>query len=572
MTTFLNKISRLDSIQNVALLSNQGETLFFDQKDSTPGNRESVSSYWNEIISDLDRPQTAEFAFTKGRYYLTHTTIGYLIIGLKNDKALEKIRQACATILTKLSDPNLCKRLLLTLLTQSDDTIKPNIIRELRPYADEEVAAVLIFLLRGEKDFVPEVRKELQLLICQTLGYCSSGDAVAALKAFLATSKTEVNAPGSRVSEAVRISIEQLERSSPQKIQADPQKGPSHEVRKTVQADIPQKQQIDELLDKGMKDEAVALTMQLIKQCADKKQFEAAEQLRDYLIKVNPMALLEIIRAAEVIEEAKQSGIDRNHLETWKKLTEILSNEEFSALYHAMTPKSYANGKTIVQQGFNARTLLFINRGQVQIQTRNQDNFIPLSVKGAGDIIGIETFFEASVWTDQVKSLGCEVFLLSRQKLEALREHHPSLEPKLSDFCSSFQSISAELRKSGRNRRQFKRKIISGRISFAVLNTDGREISTEAKGDLIDISTGGVAFTIHSSQKKNAARLFGRQLRVSLQAGTTSQMITRKGTVQAVRDVDLIGNEYSLHLEFSQQLSYSELQQIVEVSAGTRSR
>jgi len=571
MTTFLSKISRLDSIQDVALLSNQGETLFFDQKNSTPGNRERASSYWNEIISNLDQPQVAEFTFTNGRYYLTRTPIGYLIIGLNNDKALEKIKQACATILTKLSDPALCKRLLLNLLTQPEDILKPNIIRELRPYADEEVATVLMFLLRREKEIAPLVKEELLLLICQTLGYCSNDDAIAVLKAFLASRKSGVNTPNEQVIEAVRISIEQLEQNHPPKKLDGLQKAPPPGVGETVQADIPKKQQIDELLDRGKKDEAVALIMQLIEQCAGKKQFATADRLRDYLIKINPMALLEIIRAADVIEEAKQSGIDKKHLETWSKLTEILSSEEFSALYHAMTLRSYTTGKTIVQQGSTARTLLFINGGQVQLQALNQDTLIPLSVKGAGEIIGIDTFFEASVWTDQVKSLGCEVFLLSRQKLDSLKEQHPSLEPKLSDFCASFQSVSAELRKTGRNRRQFKRKNISGRISFAVLNTNGTEITTEAKGDLIDISTGGVAFSIHSSQKKNAAALFGRQLRISFQTTTTTQIIIRRGTVQAVRDIDLIGNEYSLHLEFSEQLSYSELQQIAGASPEARS-
>lgn len=275
------------------------------------------------------------------------------------------------------------------------------------------------------------------------------------------------------------------------------------------------------------------------------------------------MALTEIIQTAELIEEAKQAAIDIRHLGIWKELTDILSIEEFSSLYHAMALKTYPNGKTIVQQGINARTLLFINSGQLQTQVLSRELLIPLNIYKTGEIVGAETFFEASVWTISAKSLGCEVFLLSRAKLESLKKHHPSLEAKLFDFCSSVQSTSSQLKKSKSNRRQFKRRDVAGRLTFTVLNKSGKKISKEAKGDLLDISMGGVAFSIHSSQKKNAVTLFGRQLRVSISAGITATVIVRTGTVQAVRDMDRIGNEYSLHLEFSERLSNSEVQQIL---------
>lgn len=329
------------------------------------------------------------------------------------------------------------------------------------------------------------------------------------------------------------------------------------------QIDVPQRQQIKELLDTGKKDEATALIMRLIESLTNKKDFEPADRLRDYLIQISPMALNEIIHAAELIEEAKQTSIDKNHLVIWKNLVEILSDEEFSALYHAMTLRSYVNGKTIVQQGTRARTLLFVNSGHVQTQITKKNTVIPLSQQGSGDILGIGTFFEASVWTTNVKSLGCELFLLPRGKLEALKEAYPSLEPKLSDFCSGFLSASSILKKTGKNRRNFERTNKSDRMSFTVLNKSGEKISAEGKGNLIDISSGGVAFSIHSSRKKNAARLFGRHLRVCFNTGVSSQVVVRTGKVQAVRDIDLIGNEYSLHVEFSKQLSYLELQQIV---------
>jgi len=242
--------------------------------------------------------------------------------------------------------------------------------------------------------------------------------------------------------------------------------------------------------------------MRLIDSCAEKKQFDAADRLREWLITIDSMALTDIIHAADVIDKAKQAAINPEHLAVWKTLTEMLSSEEFSSLYHSMTLRSYAKGKTIVQQGSHARTLLLINKGHVQTQAITQGMTIPLAAKGAGEVIGAVTFFEASVWTMRARSLGCELFLLSRTKFDALKEQFPSLEPKLSDFCLSLRSPETNQKKAGSNRRQFQRKKVPGRIGFVVLDTNGNTIGNEAQGNLIDISTGGVAFSIHSSQKK----------------------------------------------------------------------
>ncbi len=565
MNTFLSKISKLDTVQDVILLSTQGEPLFFIQKKNSVGNEGSAFSHWSEIISSLNQPQAAEFTFNKGSYYLTRTDIGYIIIGLTNEKTLEKIKQACATLLTKLSEPALCKRVLLNLLSNSHDRLKTNIIKALLSYADKEVATVLISLLRKENQFLPEIRDELLLLICQVLGYCSSYEAVDVLQAFLKKKKADSAPPAKGIIEAVKISIEQLEQYKTENVKQNKPKQvkPGNRQKKAAAIALPQKQQINELLAQGKTDRAIALISQLIEKYSEKKQFETAYRLRDWLIEINPMALTEIIQTAELIEEAKQAAINESHLRSWRKLTDVLNTEEFSSLYHSMTLKTYPSGKTIVRQGTNARTLLFINSGQLQTQVLNRDTVTPLNINKAGEIVGAETFFEASVWTISAKSLGCEVFLLSRPKLDSLKKHYPSLEAKLFDFCSSFQSTSSQLKRTRSNRRQFKRRDVFGRMVFTVLDKSGKQISKEAKGDLLDISMGGVAFSIHSSQRKNAITLFGRQLKISINTGISSTILVRKGTVQAVRDMDRIGNEYSLHLEFSNPLSNTELQQII---------
>ena len=585
MNTFLNYLSTTDSVRDIYLLSTVGDPLYWLQKTPSEYSQKVLCRTWLSILNDLESPNTIELIFNNGTYYVVHCAIGYLIIGVTDESTLTVVKEGCDTMIADLAESHLCKRTLLNLLTSADVPYKPYIIKALVPYADEEVGALLVSLLQKEIDSNTEANKGLVLLLCQVLGYCPTYDAVQVLNHFLQCRKPEENVEGNVIYEAIKISLEQLSQANVKEHQTKPQPPspastpvPDKKVSRTLPSQpqpkkpsgvlasgikLPQQQKVQALLAQGQTDDAVQLVVALIENCANKKEFTTAYHLREWLIEMNPMALTEIIHSAEFIENAKQSSIQKGHLNTWQSLVDILGIEEFSSLYHEMTIKSYTNGKTIVEQGALARTLIFINSGKVQIESRSQGRIIPLQLKGAGEVAGAGVFFTASVWTVSAKSHGCELFLLPRKRLDSLLQHHPSLESKLFDFCSSFHSTSDQLKKSSKNRRQFPRKDVSGRVTFVVLDMKGNAISNEAKGNLLDISLGGVAFSIHSSLKKNAIALFGRQLKIILNSGDTQGLLIRHGKVKAVRDIDLIGNEYSLHIEFNKQLSSSEVSTVV---------
>ena len=582
MNTFLNKLSTIDSVQDIYLLSTLGDPLYLLQKKPSKYSKKTICKNWVAILKDLEYPPTVELIFTHGTYYAVHCAIGHLVIGVIDEGTLMTVKEGCDTIISKLSESHLCKRALLNLLSSASNEYKAYIIKQLVPYADAEVGTLLISLLQKENGSNADSANELLLLICQVLGYCQSYDAFQALNQFLQMRRPKDNVEGNVIFEAVKISLEQLKQAKVEEQHHPPQPQerttpvtkksssqalqPQQKKANGVLASsikLPQQQKVQAMLEKGQTNDAVQLILALIENCANKKEFTTACHLREWLIEINPMALTEIIHSAEFIENAKQSSIQKDHLKTWQPLVDILGIEEFSSLYHEMTIKSYTKGKTIVKQGALARTLIFINSGKVQIESQSQGRIMPLQLKGAGEVAGAGVFFTASVWTVSAKSHGCELFLLPRKRLDSLLQNHPSLESKLFDFCSSFHSTSDQLKKSSKNRRQFPRKDVSGRVTFVVLDMKGNAISNEAKGNLLDISLGGVAFSIHSSLKKNAIALFGRQLKITLNTGETQNVLIRHGKVKAVRDIDLIGNEYSLHIEFNKQLSSSEVLKVV---------
>ncbi|EKD34078.1 MAG: hypothetical protein ACD_75C02479G0002, partial [uncultured bacterium] len=296
---------------------------------------------------------------------------------------------------------------------------------------------------------------------------------------------------------------------------------------------------------------------------ARENHFEQAERLRDRLIQLDSMSLREIIRAAEIIEEAKRASIGSAQLATWNDLAQALSAEEFASLYHAMTPKNYADGEMVARQGEFLSSLFFVNSGRVQLYAVSEGREVPLKIVGPGEIIGFGTFFEISVWTVNAKSMGAELKVLTREKLHRQKDAYPALQSKLMDYCARFQSSNALFSRTKRTRRQFERKKISGRAAIVLLDEQGNETGIGAKGDLLDISRGGLSFSLRFSKKKNAAALLGKKIRVNIRTDTSISSFSCDALVMAIRCHDYVGNDYSLHVEFQKELNKVEMQQVV---------
>ena len=337
----------------------------------------------------------------------------------------------------------------------------------------------------------------------------------------------------------------------------------SAEVAPLAEGGTPEEQQVQELLGRGQKRQAVALIMQLITSNAKAKCFQKAEQLRDWLMQIDSMALVESIRAAEIIEQEKSASISDEYLLTWKELVNTLSPEEYASLYHAMTQKNYVDGEMVVNQGEFHTTLFFVNSGRVQTRAVSQGREVPLKVFRPGEILGSDTFFDVSVWTVNAVSKGASLSLLTWERLHSQKESCPGLYAKLRDFCTRFTLPSNHFTTSNRTRRHFERKTAVGRVTIVLLDQNGRETGPVAKGELLDISQGGVALSLRFSKKKNAAALFGKKIKVSIHPEAASVTILRAGKVMAVRCHDFIGNDYSLHVEFDSELSSAEIQKVV---------
>jgi CRP-like cAMP-binding protein len=574
MNQFLSRISQLQSVHDVMLLSPLGEPLFYACTTSPAGISQNTVTSWNTVIACLNATETADFVFETGHYYLLDTKIGHIVIGLTQTASLTKVRDACCGVKVKLKDSAVRKKTLLKLLADTDDIFKAHVIKLLVPFADEEVAQALTALLQKEKLMKADVRNKLLLFICRALGYCPSMAGLLSLRTFLTNHQTTGDSLPLEIKTAAQLAIHQLELSTAsitaeatsqdegrEKTIFEKDVTVHQETKHISITDLPQEQQIVAAIEDGDTKQARALILLLIKTCSAKKQFDKAEQLRNWLIEIDSMALLEIVRAAEIIEEAQKASITQEHQTTWKELTTLLSPETFSALYHATTPKHFNDGEIIVRQGQLKHVLFFINSGRVQLFTRCQGSQTALNVLEQGTIFGAEAFFENSVWTISAKSMGAEVLILQDTQFQTLQDNFPSVETKLKLFCSRLPAHSKYFQKSKRTRRQFERKSLSCRVAITVLGPKGEDTGIHTKGELLDISTGGMSMSIHASQKHIAKRLLGKTIRVTISGGMYSGSVIGEGDIRAVRGFNLIGNQYSLHVEMHKQLSYKDIQQ-----------
>ncbi len=310
---------------------------------------------------------------------------------------------------------------------------------------------------------------------------------------------------------------------------------------------------VDGYLQKQDTEGAVIYLFDLIVRYAREKKFAWADALRDKMLDVDPMALSEIIKTGEIIEEEKSGAIDDDFLNRWTDLTDQLTAEEVNALYYAFQEASYDADHTLFQQGQFNSSLFFINRGHLKLVCRQGNREILLKSLTDGHIAGEDTFFESSVCTTSLITLSMvKLGILDREAMAQWKERVPGLESKLGDYCHRLESAPDLLKKRGMDRRTYHRAEISGPVSIQILSGKGEPVGNPFRGSLSDISAGGISFYIKTSKAETARLLLGRRLSVkfSLPAINMRKPLEKEGMVIGVKYH--LNNDYSVHLKFDE--------------------
>ena len=312
---------------------------------------------------------------------------------------------------------------------------------------------------------------------------------------------------------------------------------------------------VEQLIAEGDTDAAVKLLYEMIIQNARAKDFPRAEKLRERLLEVDSMALNEIISSAEIIEEEKTQALDSIHLEIWSKLYDVLSTEEKNALFFAMKEITLDSNKAVFMQGKINSNLYFINSGELKEIYNQKEGVVLLNSLGSGQIAGQDNFFSNSVCTTSlVTATRVKMNYLEKSALEGWKKDFPNLEHQLETFCKRFPGPTELLKQKKMDRRALKRVKISGVGQINILNKAGVPMAKSFKGELTDISVGGLSFEVRISKEETARLLLGRRINIkySFSQSIPAINIDQNGIIVGVYAYPF--EDYSIHVKFDTML------------------
>lgn len=323
-------------------------------------------------------------------------------------------------------------------------------------------------------------------------------------------------------------------------------------------------EEVKKYLRRGDSGGAGRLLIREARAAGGERDFAAAELLRDRILEVDPMALVEVVQLGEWLERQKRAMTEPLQAEIWRDLRDQLTSAECRALQKALNRETYGKGDAIVRAGELDASLFFLASGEIGLNCRARGDERFLRRLKPGSVLGGSQFFTSSVWTFSLRALSdVQVHLLGRDTFLALIEKHPGLESKLHRHCTLHDNLAVELLKeAGDDRREFPRIPAVRLISYSLPDSYGTKESREYSGELIDISRNGLAFTIKLSSYENARLLLGREI-LSTLGPNNGATVRCSGIVVGVRRQEKGAGGFSIHVKLSSLIDDIVLDRVV---------
>ena len=302
---------------------------------------------------------------------------------------------------------------------------------------------------------------------------------------------------------------------------------------------------------------AATLLLELITKCAREKNFPEAEALMDKLYEAAPLALNEIVKAGEAIEEEKKKSMDSEHLEIWSDLYQSLEPDEAVQLYYSMNETTLKSGQLLFEQGQQNYNLYFVQSGLLKLfyqDPATQEETI-LKELSTGDVANVTSFFSYTLCTHTIAALSeTKLTYLEKEILTKWKEKFPGIEAKLKQFCQNQETIDQLVQKEDLDLRKSRRIKASTIARVQLLDDSDRPILSPFKVTLYDISAGGFSYNARLNKDEEAERLLGSNLvlQVTSPTSTGKQQVSQKGKIIAVNLLPF--GESSVHVVFQTPL------------------
>lgn len=299
---------------------------------------------------------------------------------------------------------------------------------------------------------------------------------------------------------------------------------------------------------------AIKIIVPLIKKYASMCNICKAEKLHEKLVEIDSLAVAEIIETAELIESIKKTAVPPYLRKAWSFLEDFLSEKETDALFYSMKEIILKPNEFVYRQGEKNEALYFISEGRFNSFFLKGSEEVPLQILGPGSVAGHESFFLITVCTSSLMALTTsKINVITGDALEKIEPIHSGMVPKLKGYCLGLKRPQALLTK-GLVRRAHTRFKIAGIIFFSIVTSEGRRLTNELRGELADISLGGLSFFIKTTSENQARKLLNSKLIMKFVIPTSNgkYRTERVGRIRGV--IAKMFHDYSLHIMFDELL------------------
>lgn len=216
----------------------------------------------------------------------------------------------------------------------------------------------------------------------------------------------------------------------------------------------------------------------------------------------------------------------------WAEFYDRLTGYEARALDEVLETASFRPGQAIFKQGSLNRNLYFFESGSAKHIFNQYGREVFIKKILAGNIAGEENFFHAGYCTTTLIVIApARVLFLSIDRLKEETDVYDSLMEKLRVFCAREEKVRDLLHKNAQDRRVYQRVSMEGSILIKAADDSSLSIVKSLRGEILDVSSGGMAVVIKLEGVEQAHALLGNNFKMRFNLPPSMNAIERIGKI-----------------------------------------
>jgi predicted Zn finger-like uncharacterized protein len=303
------------------------------------------------------------------------------------------------------------------------------------------------------------------------------------------------------------------------------------------------------------------------------KKFKEAERLRSQLMKIAPMALTEIIRTGEIIDQEKTAAMDFEKVKLWAGLYEKLTKSEAAALYFALSNMTVKANDPVYKQGQFDDRLYFILSGRLKLSYFDNEvgRHLEYGFLDKGDITGEDAFFTLTSHSSTLAAqTDAELLFLGKTDFENILVENPNIETKLFEYCEKVKKTYRQIGKKGKARRSSNRYATSLTGQVFTGGPGDPLMKNATKVTITDISAGGLCYVVQNMKKEEAAALHKKWISIITSYKKGPLMVDIKKPAKVIAVFFHPFGECSVHVQFKEPMDEKTVREIAQPSATIR--